>query len=377
MNRYKIAIVHDWITSISGSEKCLIELLKVFPGADLFTIIYNPKGPGVKSSLLSKRRIHTSFVNSLPFSSKLYRYYLLLFPFAVESFNLSKYDLIISSSFGYSHGVITTSNQLHICYMNTPNRFIWSGHSEYKNNRYKSRRNTIFANLYSQYLRLWDYSASKRPDKIIALSQQVQNRISKYYKIHSEVIYPPVKTSYDLTFPTKEKYYLTISRLVPNKNIDLTIKCFNRFFRDRKLIIAGSGPEEKYLKKLASSNPNIIFKGYVNESYKISLLSKAKAFIFAPNEDFGITPVEALACGTPVIAYKKGGALETIQTNITGVFFSELTITSHKEAIDKFDSIKFDTKRLVEHARRFDESFFRKKILTYINNELKVFFNKS
>jgi len=359
----KIAIVQDWLTSYGGAEKCIEAWCEIWPEADIYTLVY--RADLFKNSIISRHKVRTSFIQQLPLSKTKFRHYLLLHPFAVEQYDLRHYDIIISSSAAFSHGVITGADQLHICYKHTPMRYAWSGYHEYLHQRYvRSKAKNWITRVALHRLRTWDFIAAQRPDLIVANSQQVRRRIWKYYRREAEVIYPPVDVDGIEPLPAQARdgYYVTMSRMVPYKKMDLIIETFAQT-SNLPLIVAGDGPEMARLKKLAKNAPNINFFGFINSDRKTELLRKAKAFIFAACEDFGIAPIEAQACGTPVIAYGRGGALESVVDEKTGVFFAEQNIGGLKKAIDKFLTLKdsFDPVIIHEHAKKFDKEIFKRK----------------
>lgn len=367
----KVALVHEWLIDRGGAENCLEAFCELYPKADIYTLIYRKET--FTNSVISKHTIHTSFLQKIPGIFKLYRNLPMLYPMAIESFNLSKYDLIISIHYSVSHGVKTHDKQLHVSFTCTPARFLWSGYDEYVNDpMLKNPIKKFLAKMIIPFLRRWDLKASKRPDHYIAIAEEIKKRIKKYYNRQGTVIYPPVDTEMFMPKAPVKKgdYYFTISRLVPYKKIDLIAEAFTKM-REKKLVIAGKGPELEHIKAISKGCSNIKVLGFISDEERIDLEQKAKAFIFAANEDFGIVPVEAQAAGTPVIAYGKGGALETVIDGKTGVFFKEQSISSLIVAINHFETVSFSRDALLKNADRFSKQNFKRKIHNYIQNKLK------
>jgi len=354
----KSAIIHDKISEFAGSEMVLESIYEIMP-SPVFTLFYVPEA--LKGTKLEQAKIHSTFVQHIPFIQKIFRNFLPLFIFTIETINLREYDLIITSSHSVAKNVITFPHQFHVCYCHTPMRYAWDLYFEYmKNMGYKR---FIFAPIMN-YIRLWDKAGSDRVDLFIANSQHTQKRIKKYYGKDSIVLYPPVKIPI-IPSIKKEDYYVTIARFVPYKRLDIIIKAF-ALMTDKKLIVIGDGPEKKKLKKMAKDN--IFFTGYLDRDHLIKVLAKAKGFVFAAEEDFGIAPVEAQACGVPVIAFGKGGVLETVIDYKTGLYFYEQTENAIIEAIEKFEKEKFDTSYIKEHAQKFSQENFINKFKDIIQN---------
>ena len=376
----RVALVHDWFVNPGGAESVVEQILKIYPNADLFSIIdFLPKG---QRNLINNKNVNTSFIQKIPFAKKFYRLLLPLMPLAVEQLNLSNYDLVISSSSCVAKGVLTSPNQLHICYCHTPMRYAWSDYFDYiKNYNLFSGLKNLFVIFYLHKIRIWDVISNNRVNKFIANSLNVQNRIKKYYNRSSIVIYPPVDNNfYNQKLLSKEDFYITVSRLVKNKKVDLIVDTFLKKHPNKKLIVIGDGPELKTLKKKAKSN--IIFLGYQPKISIRDYLSKAKAFIFASHEDFGIVTVEAQSCGTPVIAYGKGGSLETVN-NLnhkypTGVFFYNQSIEDLSFAIQQFENNinKFSPKNCILKSNNFTQNMFKKKFEKYVDVEYLKFLNE-
>ena len=360
----KVAIVHDWLTGMRGGEKVVECICELFPEADLFTLVYVKENI---SQTINSHKIVPSFIDSLPFGRKHYKLYLPFFPLAIESFDLSDYDLILSSSTCVAKGVITNSTSKHICYCNTPMRYAW----EFRNLYTRSLRpRWLLAPVFSlvlSYLRMWDVATALRPDHFIANSQNIARRIKSHYGLSSSVVFPPVDSSF--FFPSEQEphdYWFVLSAMVPYKKLEIAIEAFNE--SGRKLKIAGDGSERKKLEKMAASN--IEFLGRVNDDEVLSLLQNARGLIFPGEEDFGITPLEANACGRPVVAYKAGGVIET-QTEFTASFFDEQTAESLNSAVEIANSREFDSLAIRKHAEGFARSVFKEEYMKVVNAVLK------
>jgi glycosyltransferase involved in cell wall biosynthesis len=359
----RVAIVHDWLLVFGGAEQVLASLLRVFPDADLFSIV---DFLGVDDrDRLGGRLARTSFVQHLPFAKRRYRYYLPLMPLAVEQFDLSGYDVVVSSSYAVAKGVLTGPDQLHVSYVHSPMRYAWDLQHQYldETGAGAGPRGWVVRALLHR-MRLWDQASGNRPDLLVANSKYIARRIEKAYRRPAEVVYPPVDVDAFTLGTTKDDYYLTASRLVPYKRIDLIVEAFAAR-PDRRLIVVGDGPERPKIERLATSNVTIL--GHRPTPELRHLLQRARAFVFAAEEDFGIVPVEAQACGTPVIAYGKGGALETVDAtsaNPTGVLFPAQTVAALNEAVDRFESLGavFDPAAIRQHASRFSTTRFEARM---------------
>jgi|TARA_B110000971_G_scaffold39973_1_gene39053 glycosyltransferase involved in cell wall biosynthesis len=365
----KKALIHDWYTVYGGAERCVESFTNIWSDFDHFSLIDDLSDPH-RDLILKGKKTKNSFIQKLPFWKKKYRTYLPLFPFAIEQFDLSDYELILSSSSSVAKGVLTKPSQLHISYVYSPVRYAWDLYHQYlKESKLDSGVKGLIAKYFLFKLRAWDFSTANRPDHYIAISHFVAKRIKKVYNKEAIVIYPPVDTdSFTLTTETSD-YYITCSRMVPYKKIDLIVEAFSK--TNKRLIVIGDGPDFRKIKKLASSNVEL--KGYVEKEEMLDIIKRAKAFIFAAEEDFGIAPIEAQACGVPVIAYGKGGALETIigvssdenfdDKSVTGIFFKEQTSSSLLEAVNYFEKNKasFDRKIIRKNAERFSKDRFEKE----------------
>jgi glycosyltransferase involved in cell wall biosynthesis len=359
----KVAIVHYWLVNMRGGEKVLEVLCDIFPQADIFTLVYDP---GAISEKINRHKITTSFIQRLPWGVSKYQHYLPLHPFAIEELDLSKYDLVISQESGIAKGIILPSSTCHICYCNTPMRYLWNMYHEYKKGLGIFKR--IFWAGISNYLRLWDFVNSQRVDYFIANSNNARLRIKRYYCRESEVIYPPVDF-YRFKDGASEDFYLVVSQLTPYKKIDLAIRTFNHC--GKRLVVIGDGPQRNELEKL--KGPNITLLGKQSDEVVMDYFSRCKAFIFPGEEDFGITPLEAMASGKPVIAYGKGGALETILDGKTGIFFEEPTEESLKMALERSESMVWDRELIRSHASTFDIAHTREKLVSAITRYYEEF----
>ena len=372
----KVAILHDHLAQDGGAEKVLKEFLDMYPQARVYTVIYDKKNV---LKLYPNRKIEASIIQRLPGGVRLYKWYMPFMPMAIEFFDLSSYDLVLSSASALIKGVITKPDTLHICYCHTPTRYLWSDTHEYIN---ELKYNKFFKKIISliiNYIRIWDRQAADRVDTYIANSKTVQKRIQKYYKRDSRVINPPVDIERfsDIESLKDEElkssnYFLIGCRLAPYKRVDEVIRAFKNM-PDKNLKIFGEGEDEKRLMKLAGDAPNIEFLGRINNQEQARYYANAQAFLNPQEEDFGITAVESMAAGTPVIAYRRGGATETIIENKTGVFFDKQDHKNIEKMVVNFNKDKFDSSAIREHARKFSAENFRKNIREFIDKEYKKF----
>ena len=366
----KKALVHDWYYVNGGAEKVINSFNNIWSDFDHFALI-DFLSDKDRKYILNGNNVHTSFIQKLPSAKKNHRKFLQLFPYAVEQFDLREYDLVLSSSASIAKGVLTNQNQLHICYCHSPMRYAWDLYHQYlKESKLNKGIKSIYAKYVLHNLRVWDIISTNRVDFFIANSQYIANRINKLYRREATVIYPPVDTDSFTLNEAKEDFYFTASRMVPYKKIELVVKAFNEM-PERQLKVAGDGPEFKKIRKIANSNIEIL--GFVESEKLKEYLQKAKAFVFAAEEDFGILPVEAQACGTPVIAYERGGVSESVILNKTGTFFKKQTIEHIIDAVKRFELMKFDYQEIRDNALRFSKKRFEKEIKEFVERKYEDF----
>lgn len=359
----KVALVHDWLnTKYGGAERVLEQLAAIYPEAPIYTLIYNAEAGGS----IDPARVRTSSLQRLPrWLQKRSRYLLPFIPTAIEQFDLSEYDVVISSSAAFSKSVITKPETVHICYCHTPTRFVWDYWPKYVNEQQVGPlRRAIIHRLVSK-LRVWDYYSAERVDHWIANSNTTAGRIQKYYRQNPDaIIYPGVEVGLFKPVPQdqKEDYFVTLGMLTPYKKIDVAIEACNKL--GRNLIVIGDGPDRSRLQKLAG--PTVTFVGFVSNEQRAELVAKAQALIFANEEDFGIAPVEAMASGTAVIAYGKGGLTETVADGLTGRFFHQPTVDSLVRVMKDFDASLFKQKALVDQAQKFSSQRFAREIKAFV-----------
>lgn len=368
----KIAIICDWLTTYAGAEKVLTEILHCFPEADLYAVV--DFLPSAARQFIQNKKVSTTFIQKLPLSKKYYRSYLPLMPLAIEQLDLSAYQLILSSSHAVAKGVLTGPDQIHISYVHTPMRYAWDLQHQYLKETGLNRGIKGYLTKYLLHkMRLWDLRSAMGVDYFIANSKFIANRIKKTYRRDAEIIYPPVDTAQFSAYQNKENYYLAASRMVPYKKMDMIVESFAKM-PDKKLIVIGTGPDFNKVRAKASKNIEIL--GHQSIEKLIYYMQRAKALVFAAEEDFGIIPVEAQACGTPVIAYGKGGVLETVRgldkENPTGMFFMEQSCSALCETINYFEAMQqqFRWESCVENARNFSVEQFRKKFKSFVLNQL-------
>lgn len=337
---------------------------EIWPQAPIYTLIYDVRRTG---RAFVSRQVRTSFLQKIPGVKKHHRPFLMLMPLAIEQFDLSKYDLVVSDSASFAKGVITRPQSFHLCYCHTPTRYVWDDSHRYiEEFSYPALVKKILPPFLS-YLRLWDEAAADRPDQYLANSEFVAARIKKYYGRQSQVIHPPVKTDFFNTEDKPDNYFLIVARLLPYKKTDLAVSAFNELGWPLKII--GDGPEKKRLQKMA--RPNIEFIGLVSDEKLKKYYARCRAFLFPQEEDFGITAVEAMSAGRPVVAFAGGGALEIVKEGETGVFFREQSTASLLEALNNFRPEGFNPVAIKNHARQFDKEIFKKKIKDYVEEQLK------
>jgi glycosyltransferase involved in cell wall biosynthesis len=364
----RVALVHEWLTNLAGSERVLMVMHELYPDAPIYTSVFSPE----EFPELAGADVRTSFLQKIPGAKSKHQAFPLLRTVAFERFDLSGYDVVISSSHAEAKGVITRPETLHICYCYTPIRYYWSGYHHYLRNPVFGPLNSLvkFSMPYlTNYLRVWDRCAADRVDVFVAISQHVAQRIRKYYRRDAYVIYPPVNTNWLKISSTVEDYFLMVGRLIPYKRSDIVIKAFNQLGLPLKVV--GTGPELAPLKELA--RPNIEFLGRIPDQELGEIYSRCLALVFPQEEDFGITPLEAMAAGRPVIAFRGGGALETVVEGKTGIFFERQEVQALVEAIKSFDPGGFVPERLRSHALRFDVSVFKRELSDFVEGQWQRF----
>lgn len=358
----RVAIVHDWLPLYGGAERVLEQMLHLFPDADLFSMIDSV--PEDQRAFLQGKKVHTSLIQRLPFGRTRYRSYLFFMPYAVEQFDLSAYDIVLSSSYAVAKGVITGPDQLHICYCHSPMRYAWDLQHQYLAEAgLTSGLKSLLARIVLHYIRLWDVRTSSGVDHFIANSNFIARRIQKTYGRASTVIYPPVNTQEYSPQPQKHNHYLTVARFVPYKKVPLIVEAFSRM-PDRQLRVVGDGPD--WNKVAAKAGSNVKLLGRLSRDQMKSELAGARALVYAAEEDFGIVPVEAQACGTPVIAFGRGGVAETVLDGVTGVLFQTQSVEAICNAVHEFESWKFDPARIRAHSEQFSTERFRTQFGNFV-----------
>ena len=360
----KIAIVHEWLVTYAGSEKVIEQLLQVFPEADLFALV--DFLPADARGFLGGKAVKTSFLQEFPLiNSKNYRSYLPFMPMAVEQFDLSNYDVIISNCHAVSKGVITSPDQLHISYIHSPMRYAWDLQDTYLKGSGFGKLKGVVARVLLHYIRNWDFLAAQRPDKLLANSNFIGRRVKKFYRRDATTFYPPVDTDSFVPGQTREDFYLAASRLVPYKRFDIIIQAFSAM-PEKRLVIIGDGPDASKLMK--NLPPNITWLKYQPDDILRNQMQRCKAFVFAAKEDFGIMPIEAQACGAPVIAFGDGGLTETVISlgveSPTGIFFHPQTADALCDAVKVFETNQqiFTVANCRRNAERFSVQRFRREI---------------
>ncbi len=359
----KLAIVCSWLNQYGGAERVLDVVHDMYPDAPVYTSIYAPQA---LPEYYRSWDIRPSFLNRIPLITRRHQLFLPLYPLGFESLDLRGYDLVLSVTSAFGHGVIVPAETPHVCYCLTPARFLWGYHA-YIEREGVGRLARLGLPPFLKGLRQWDRLAAERVDEFIAISRTVQLRIRKYYRRDSRIIYPPVRTDYFSTLAENtpvepEDYFLIVSRLIPYKRIDLAVEAFNRL--GLPLVIAGDGRDRAALERMA--RPNVRFLGRISDAERKRYLSRCRAFLFPGEEDFGITPLEAQAAGRPVIAYAAGGALETVLEGETGVFFRAPTAEALAEAVTAFDPGRYDPLAIRRHAERFDVARFRGELSRFV-----------
>ncbi len=357
----RVALVHDWLTNLAGAERVLLALHEIYPEAPVYTSVFVPE----LFPQLGAAEVRTSFLQGMPGAKTRHQAFPLLRTVAFERFDLSRYDVVISSSHAEAKGVITRPETLHVCYCYTPIRYYWSGYHHYLENPRFGALNPLVKALMpymTNYLRVWDRCAADRVDRFVAISRHVAKRIRKYYRRDADVIYPPVNTSWLSISPDVDDYFLLVGRLIPYKRADVAVEAFNRLRLPLKVV--GTGSELDALR--AAAGPNIEFLGRVPDAELGELYSRCQALVFPQEEDFGIVPLEAMAAGRPVIAYRAGGALETVVEGETGMFFDRQDAQSLLEAVRGFDPGRFDPGHARRQALRFEVGAFQERICSYV-----------
>lgn len=370
-----VALMHEWFTTLAGSEKVVEQFAGMYPKADLFCVYADPEFVK-KTEFLQSRSLKTTFIQNFPGAEKRFRSYLPFMPLAVEQLDFSPYDLVISSNHAVAKGILTGPDQLHISYVHSPMRYAWDLQHQYlRESGLETGLKGWLAKLILHKMRLWDTRTANGVDHFIANSHFIARRIKKVYGRTADVIYPPVDVDAFSTCSNKENFYLTASRLVPYKKMDLIVEAFSAM-PDKRLIVIGDGIDFEKVK--AKAGKNIEMLGYQPFSVLKDMMQKAKAFVFAAEEDFGITPVEAQACGTPVIAFGKGGVLEIVRSTglePTGIFFEEQKIASVCAAIDEFErrQDEFQPDACRRNAERFSVARFNSEFSTYVDRRWNEF----
>ncbi|HET6232601.1 MAG TPA: glycosyltransferase [Longimicrobiaceae bacterium] len=358
----RVAITTDWMDTFGGGERVLLELHRMFPEAPVYTTVYDPKA--VPASMRGWD-VRTSFIQRIPFVRGSHIRFLALMPLAFEQFDMGEYDLVVTTNSACAKGVITRPGTLNLCYCHTPCRYIWDLFHEYTD----GRRGRALMGVAAHWLRMWDRMSADRVDHFVANSREVAGRIRRHYRRESEVIHPPVDV--DRIRPSgrdPEDFYLVVSRLVSYKRVDLAVRAANLL--GRRLVVVGDGPARRELEAMAG--PTVTFRGRLPDEEVAELYARSRGFLFPGLEDFGIAPVEAQAAGRPVIAFGKGGALETVMDGTTGAFFDEQTPEAVAEAILQAERLRFDPADCRRNAERFDAREFRRRMRVAIDRELRV-----
>lgn len=358
----RIALVHDYLVQYGGAERVLECFCELFPEAPIYTLLYEEK---LMHGALKGKDIRTSYLQKIPFSGTNHRVFPPLMPSAIESFNLDKYDVVLSDSSSFAKGVITGPGTLHICYMHTPMRFAWDDCQKYTQEFYFPRVIKRLVPFFMNYIRIWDRVSAERPDKIIANSNFIRRRIKKYYKRDSAVIHPPVSLDKFYITEKPDNYFLLVGRMMSYKKFDIVIRAFNKLKLPLKII--GRGPEYDSLRDIAENN--VEFLGRVADEELFRCFSRCRAFIFPQEEDFGITAIEAMASGRPLIAYYGGDIPEHMSQGKAGVFFYEQTPEAVAQAVEKFNACSYDSYYLRNKAAEFDREIFKDKIKRYVEQE--------
>ena len=370
----KIAIVHEWLDTLAGSERVVAEMIQCFPSADIFALV--DFLPEESRGFLEGRPVRTSFIQKLPFARHRFRHYLTLMPLAIEQFDLSGYDLILSSSHAFAKGVITGPDQIHVSYVHSPMRYAWDMQAQYlRQARMLRGPKSLYVRWALHRLRQWDVRTSNGVDMFIANSRYVARRIHKVYRRDATVVHPPVDVELFSLAHNHEGPYLVASRLVPYKRVDLVVEAFTKL-PHRQLIVVGDGSEKARAVAMANKAPNISFRGAVEREELVVLMQQARAVIFAAEEDFGITMVEAQACGAPIIAFGRGGALDILQVEAappTGCLFAEQTADAIIAAVKTFEAMEtpISPEDCRRNAERFTKDVFRSRLMAAVDKATK------
>jgi len=356
----RVALVHDFLLDVRGAERVFLAMCEMFPDADLFTAVYDEDGT---EGRFSHRRIHTSFLQRLRPTASSFRAFLPLYPYAIEAIDLRGYDLVVSSSSAWAHGVIPEDDAIHVCYCHNPFRYAWNAREETLSGRGALARASL--GMIFQRWRQWDWIAAQRVDTYVANSETTQRRIRRYFNREAEVVYPPVETGRFTPGPVGD-FYVVLSELMPHKRIDLAVRAFSRL--GLPLVVVGNGPHARALRRIAG--PTVRFEGRVSDVRAATLLAQAKALVVTATEEFGIAAVEAQAAGRPVIALAEGGVRETVREGETGTFYEEASVDALCEAIVRFDAMSIDPAACVANAERFDVGHFRHQMNHVINETL-------
>lgn len=359
----KVALVHDFLVRMGGAERVLKVLADMYPDAPIYTLLYDEN---VTGEVFPRERVRTSFLQKFPrFLRKRHRYLSGLMPLAMERFDFSRFDAVISSSSAFAHGILTGTDTKHVCYCHSPMRYAWDWTHEYLKENNITGVKLYFARTLTHKLRMWDKVAADRPDVYIANSKNTLNRVRKYYRSEATVVYPPVDVNRFTVSRESEDFYLIVSTLTAFKRIDIAVKAFNAL--GKRLVIVGDGVSRESLEAMAEQN--IEFVGFKKDDEVADYMARCKAFVFAGEEDFGIAPVEAMACGKPVIAYGRGGLLESVVAGETGVFFYELDAEALSAAVQKFerDGVALGPDEIRKYAERFSVDAFKKGVGGILN----------
>lgn len=375
----KIAIVHEWLKTYAGSEKVVEQLLAIWPEADLFSVVdFVPEGD---RAFLQGKKPTTTFIQKMPWAANKFRGYLPLMPLAIEQLDLSAYDVVISSNHAVAKGVLTGPNQMHVSYVHSPMRYAWDMQHQYlAESGMLTGVKSWIVRLMLHYLRLWDYRSANGVDVFLANSSFIAARIKKCYRREAVVLYPPVDVERFSLRTDKEDFYLSACRMVPYKRVPLVVEAFRKM-PDKRLVLVGDGPDFDRIKADCPSNVEI--RGFLPTDELVDLMQRSKAMVFAAEEDFGIAPVEAQACGTPVIAFGRGGSLETVQGDplkgeVTGLFFYEQTEQAICDAVERFELVRGNISPLAcrAHAERFSIDSFRRRMSTFLQSSWNEFNSK-